>query len=170
MSKIAVLLTDMFEDVEYTDPAKQFKEEGHDLTVISDKANKEIKGKQGQATVTSDKAIDEVKPEEFDAVFIPGGFSPDQLRADDRFVSFVKESDYLNKKMLVICHGPQLLITAGVLPGRRITGYKSIQRDLEYTGAVVFDREVVSCRDQLISSRNPDDIPAFIKKSLSVLK
>ncbi|MCA0173453.1 type 1 glutamine amidotransferase domain-containing protein [Bacillus sp. RAR_GA_16] len=169
LSKIAVLMTDMFEDVEYTKPAEQFKNAGHSLTVISSEAGQELTGKQGEAKVTADKGIDDVTPEEFDVLFIPGGVSPDELRADDRFVAFTKKMMFLNKKTLVICHGPQLLISAEVLNGRNITGFKSIQTDLKYAGANVFDEEVVVCGGNLVSSRNPDDIPAFIEKSLSVM-
>lgn len=169
LSKIAVLMTNMFEDVEYTKPAEQFANAGHELTVISHSAGEELTGKQQEATVTSDKGIDEVKAEDFDVLFIPGGFSPDELRADERFVSFTKKMMYLNKKTLVICHGPQLLLTAEALRGRNITGFKSIQTDLKYAGANVFDEEVVVCGGTLVSSRNPDDIPAFIETSLSIL-
>lgn len=85
--KIAVLVTDLFEDVEYTDPAKAFEEEGHTLTKIDVKTG-EVTGKQGETTLTIDKAIADVKPEDFDALFLPGGFSPDILRADDQVVAF----------------------------------------------------------------------------------
>ncbi|WP_347552333.1 type 1 glutamine amidotransferase domain-containing protein [Pseudalkalibacillus hwajinpoensis] len=169
MSKVAILMTSMFEDVEYTKPAEQFKSTGHSLTVISHQAGEELTGKQGDAKVISDKGIDDVKPEEFDVLFIPGGVSPDELRADDRFVAFTKKMAFMNKKTLVICHGPQLLISAEVLNGRNITGFKSIQTDLKNAGAIVYDEEVVVCGGNLVSSRNPDDIPAFIEKSLSVM-
>lgn len=170
VSKVAVLMTNMFEDVEYTKPAEQFKNAGHNLTVISHKAGEKLTGKQQEATVTSDKGIDDVQPEDFDVLFIPGGVSPDELRADDRFVTFTKKMVYLDKKILMICHGPQLLITAEALQGRNITGFKSIQTDLKYAGANVFDEEVVVCGGTLVSSRNPDDIPAFIEKSLSIME
>ncbi len=87
---IAVVLTDYFEDSEYTEPAKAFKEAGHELTVIENEKGKTVKGKQGNAEVTVDASIDDVNPSDFDALLIPGGFSPDQLRADDRFVQFTK--------------------------------------------------------------------------------
>ncbi|MCD7036317.1 type 1 glutamine amidotransferase [Metabacillus sp. GX 13764] len=168
--KIAVPLTNYFEDVEYTDPAKEFKEAGHELTVIGMEKGETIKGKQGDATVNSDAGIDDVNPNDFDALLIPGGFSPDQLRADDRFVTFVKH--FMDEKKLVfaICHGPQLLITAKTLEGRKATGFKSIQVDMEYAGATVEDKEVVVCGDQLVTSRQPDDIPAFVRESLKLLQ
>ncbi|WP_053217683.1 type 1 glutamine amidotransferase domain-containing protein [Virgibacillus senegalensis] len=169
MSKIACVLTDMFEDVEYTDPAKAFKEEGHEVVTIEKESGKEVTGKQGEAKVTIDKGIDDVNPSDFDALFIPGGFSPDQLRADERFVSFAKHFMDEKKPVFAICHGPQLLITAKTLEGRQATGFKSIQVDMEYAGATVKDEEVVVCKNQLVTSRQPDDIPAFNRESLKVL-
>ncbi len=88
--KIAVVLTDYFEDVEFTEPAKAFKDAGHEITVIENEKGKTVKGKQGEAEVRVDASIDNVKPEDFDALLIPGGFSPDILRADDRYVQFTR--------------------------------------------------------------------------------
>jgi protease I len=167
--KIAVVLTSLFEDAEYTEPAKAFKEDGHELTVIEKVKGKSVAGKQGKTTVTVDAAIDEVSPKDFDALFIPGGFSPDQLRADDQFVSFAKAFMDDRKPVLAICHGPQLLITAKALDGRSATGYKSIQVDLVNAGVSFQDKEVVVCGNQLVTSRVPDDIPAFTRESLKLL-
>ncbi len=166
---IATLITDMFEDVEYSEPAKAFKEAGHTVTTIEKEAGKTVKGKQGETNVIIDKSIDDVKPEKYDALFLPGGFSPDQLRADERFVTFTKAFMDKKKPVFAICHGPQLLITAKALEGRQATGYKSIKVDMEYAGADFKDQEVVVCSDQLVTSRNPDDIPAFIRESLKLL-
>jgi protease I len=167
--KIACLITNMFEDSEYTEPAKSFKEAGHEVVTIEKEAGKSVKGKQGEATVSIDKGIDDVKPEDFDALFLPGGFSPDQLRADDRFVQFTKAFMDDKKPVFAICHGPQLLITAKALEGRDATGFKSIQVDMEYAGAKYADKEVVVCQNQLVTSRQPDDIPAFTRESLKLL-
>ncbi|SDK23760.1 type 1 glutamine amidotransferase domain-containing protein [Sediminibacillus albus] len=167
--KIACVITDMFEDVEYTDPAKAFKDDGHEIVTIEKEAGKQVTGKQGEAKVTIDKSIDDVNPADFDALLIPGGFSPDQLRADERFVTFSKHFMEEKKPVLAICHGPQLLITAKALEGRLATGFKSIQVDMEYAGADLKDEEVVVCQNQLVTSRQPDDIPAFNRESLKVL-
>ncbi|KAB7672526.1 type 1 glutamine amidotransferase domain-containing protein [Bacillus sp. B1-b2] len=167
--KIATLITNMFEDVEYTEPAKAYKEAGHEVVTIELEAGKTVKGKQEEATVTIDKGIADVNPEEFDALFIPGGFSPDQLRSDDRVVAFTKSFMDADKPVFAICHGPQLLITAKTLEGRAATGYKSIKVDMEYAGANYKDEEVVVCKEQLVTSRTPDDIPAFIRESLKLL-
>ncbi|WP_342542856.1 type 1 glutamine amidotransferase domain-containing protein [Paenisporosarcina sp. FSL H8-0542] len=170
MAKIATLITKMFEDIEYMDPARAFNEAGHEVFTIEKKAGKEVKGKQGEAMVMIDHGIDDVKPEDFDALFIPGGFSPDLLREDERFVVFSKAFMDAKKPVFAICHGPQLLITAKTLEGRDATGYKSIAQDLLYTGAKYVDKEVVVCQNQLVTSRQPDDIPAFNRESLKLLE
>ena len=170
MAKIATLITNMFEDVEYMDPSRAFNEAGHEVFTIEKEAGKEVKGKQGEAMVKIDHGIDDVNPEDFDALFLPGGFSPDLLREDDRFVAFTKSFMDAKKPVFAICHGPQLLITAKTLEGRDATGYKSIAQDMLYAGAKYVDKEVVVCQKQLVTSRQPDDIPAFNRESLKLLE
>ncbi|WP_079710035.1 type 1 glutamine amidotransferase domain-containing protein [Paraliobacillus ryukyuensis] len=169
MSKVACVITDYFEDVEYTDPAKALQDAGHEVVTIEKEQGKTVTGKQGDAKVTIDKTIDDVSPNDFDALLIPGGFSPDQLRGDDRFVAFAKTFMDKKKPVFAICHGPQLLITAKSLEGRTATGFKSIMVDMEYAKANVKDQEVVVCQNQLVTSRMPDDIPAFNKEMLNLL-
>lgn len=168
--KIATVITDLFEDSEYTDPVKAFKDDGHEVITIETEKGKEVTGKSDDTKVTIDQGIDDVNPSDFDALFIPGGFSPDQLRADDRFVTFAKHFMDEKKPVFAICHGPQLLITAKTLEGRDATGFKSIQVDMEYAGAKVVDKEVVVCQNQLVTSRQPDDIPAFNRELVNLLK
>lgn len=167
--KIAVLVTNDFEDSEFAEPVQAFKENGHEVTVIEMEKGKTVKGKQGKTEVVVDQSIDYVSHEEFDVLFIPGGFSPDNLRADERFVCFAKAFMDAKKPVLAICHGPQLLITAKTLEGRDITGYKSIHVDLENAGANLHDKEVVVCQNQLVTSRQPEDIPAFVQESLRII-
>lgn len=167
--RIAVVVTDHFEDSEYSDPVQAFQEKGHEVTVIEMEKGKTVKGKQGQSEVTIDESIADVSPEDFDALFIPGGFSPDILRADERFVTFAKSFMDAKKPVLAICHGPQLLITAETLQGRDVTGYKSIHVDLKNAGGNLHDKEVVVCQNQLVTSRQPEDIPAFVEESLRIL-
>ncbi|HLR23742.1 MAG TPA: type 1 glutamine amidotransferase domain-containing protein [Pseudogracilibacillus sp.] len=169
MAKIATVMTNLVEDSEFTEPAKAFQEAGHEVVIIEKEAGAEIKGKKGEV-FTSDQGIDQVKPEDFDALLIPGGFSPDQLRADDRFVQFAKAFMDGDKPVFAICHGPQLLITAKALEGRDATGYKSIQVDMEYAGVNFADKEVVVCQNQLVTSRTPADLPAFNRESLKLLE
>lgn len=166
--KVAVVMTNLFEDSEFTSPAEAFKEAGHEVIVIEKEKGKTLEGKRGEK-VTVDAAIDDVKPEDFDALLIPGGFSPDLLRDDDRFVEFAKAFMDDKKPVFAICHGPQLLITAKALEGRKVTGYKSIQVDLEYAKANFVDEEVVVCDEQLVTSRRPADLPAFNRESLALL-
>ncbi|RAT08710.1 protease [Bacillus cereus] len=167
--KIATLITDYFEDTEYTETAEAFKQKGYELTTIETKKGKTVHGKQGKSEIVIDKGIDDVSPENFDALFIPGGFSPDILRADERFVRFSKSFMDAKKPVFAICHGPQLLITAQTLEGRDVTGYKSIEVDLKNAGGKFHDKEVVVCQNQLVTSRQPEDIPAFIEESLRIL-
>lgn len=169
MVKIATVITNLFEDSEFTEPAKAFKEAGHEVVTIEKEAGAEIEGKKGEKFKV-DKGIDDVKPEDFDALLLPGGFSPDILRADDRFVEFIKAFMDAKKPVFAICHGPQLLITAKTLEGRDATGYKSIQVDMENAGVNFTDEEVVVCQNQLVTSRTPADMEPFIRESLKLIE
>lgn len=169
MSRIAVLITDMFEDVEYTRPAEAFRKAGHELVHVGLSAGETVHGKKEQTPVTIDRSVSDVSVDDFDALFIPGGYSPDKLRAHDAPVEFVRQFVKSGKPVLAICHAPQLLITAQVLEGRKITGWKSVAQDIKNAGAEYIDREVV-VDGNLVSSRKPDDIPAFIKASLDKLR
>jgi protease I len=169
MAKIATLITNEFEDSEFTVPKQAFEDAGHEVVTIEKESGVEITGKKGES-ITVDQGIDDVKPEEFDALLLPGGFSPDILRADDRFVEFTKAFMDDEKPVFAICHGPQLLISAKSLEGRHATGYKSIKVDMDYAGAHYLDQEVVVCQNQLVTSRTPDDLPAFNRESLKLLE
>ena len=167
--RIACLLDSDFEDSEFKQPYDAFLKEGHRVTVIGLEAGKELKGKKGQVTTKAEAGIDQVSPEQFDALFIPGGSSPDHLRANPKMVSFTKWFFDHEKPVLAICHGPQLLITAGVVKGRTLTAWQTIQDDLKQVGAKVVDQEVVVDRN-LVTSRKPADIPAFIRESSKLLE
>lgn len=167
--KIAVLITDEFEDSEFTSPADAFKKAGHHVITIEKKAGNKVKGKKGEAEVTIDKSIDDVSPDEFDALLLPGGHSPDHLRSDNRFVDFTREFVESGKPVFAICHGPQLLISAEVVRGRKLTAAKPIVIDVKNAGAEFFDQEVVVDQDQLVTSRTPEDLPAFNREALRLL-
>lgn len=169
MSKIAVIITDMFEDVEYTKPAEAFRKAGHELIHVGLKDGKTVKGKKEGTPVTIERAVKDVSKDDFDALLIPGGYSPDKLRVDEDAVQLVKEFVESDKPVFAICHAPQLLITAQVLKGRKITGWKSLIQDIKNAGAEFIDQEVV-VDGNLISSRHPGDLPAFIEASLKKLK
>ncbi|GBD50225.1 type 1 glutamine amidotransferase domain-containing protein [Methylopila sp. Yamaguchi] len=164
--RIAVLATDGFEQVELTEPVKALKEAGAVVTVVSPKSG-EIQGfehdKPGQK-VKVDQELGSADAGSFDGLLIPGGlFNPDALRVDDTALNFARGFFEAGKPVASICHGPQVLISAGLVKGRKMTGFKSIQQDLKNAGAIVSDEEVVT--DQgLVTSRNPNDIPAFNAK------
>lgn len=164
--KIACVLSEGYEDSEFRFPFDKLKAAGHEITVIGAEKGKTLEGKAGKDKVATDAAIGDVRPASFDALLIPGGHSPDQLRADDRFVTFTKA--FANKPIFAVCHGPQLLITADMVKGRTMTAWKTIQVDLQYAGAKVEDKEVVVDRN-LVTSRKPEDLDAFVRESLKLL-
>lgn len=167
MATIAAIVADWFEDPEYTEPVKAFTKAGHRVVNVGLEKGKTVTGKHG-ATATIDAAVAEAGVKDYDALLIPGGYSPDQLRVDNDAVNFAKEFVESGKPVFVICHGPQLLITADILRGRKITGWKSIVQDIRNAGAEYHDREVV-VDGNLISSRHPGDIPAFNEAALKRL-
>lgn len=169
MSKIAIIIDEMFEDVEYTKPAEAFRKAGHVLVHIGLKEGNVVKGKKEKTPVKIERAVKDVSVDDFDALLIPGGYSPDNLRADEDAVQFVKNFTESGKPVFAICHAPQLLITAQVLKGRKVTGWKSIVKDIKNAGAEFIDQKVVE-DGNLISSRHPGDLPEFIKASLKKLK
>lgn len=168
MATIGVIITDMFEDSEYSEPVKAFAEAGHRIVNVGFKTCTTVKGKGGTA-VNIDKTIRGSHAEQFDALLIPGGYSPDALRADPDAVSFTREFVQSGKPVFVICHGPQLLISAGVLKGRKITSWKSVKDDVINAGAEFIDKAVVE-DGNIISSRSPADLKPFIKASLRKLQ
>jgi protease I len=167
--RIACVLDVDYEDAEFKQPYDAFRKAGHQVTIVGPVADKELKGKRGAVTVKAEAGIDQVRPEQFDALFIPGGYSPDHLRADRQMVAFAKAFFDADKPVVAICHGPQLLMTARVVKGRTMTAWRTIQDDLQQVGANVIDREAVVDRN-LVTSRQPSDIPAFIRESLKVLE
>lgn len=169
MSKIAVIITDLFEDSEYTEPAAAFNKAGHELIHVGLEEGKTVKGKKEKTPVRIDKAVKSVSVADFDALLIPGGYSPDKIRVDQDAVQFTKEFVQSGKPVFLICHAAQLLITADVLRGRKITGWKSIVQDIKNSGAEYFDQAVVE-DGNLVSSRHPGDLPKFIETSLKKLQ
>ncbi len=169
--KVAILVTNGFEQVEFTKPRDALIEAGARVTVVSlDRG--EIQGmhhdKPGDRFPV-DVIVSKAKSADFDALLVPGGvMNPDALRGDDDAVSFVKDFFDDSKPVFTICHGPQVLITAKVVKGRSMTSYKTVKTDLENAGAKWIDQSVVTDRG-LVTSRNPDDIPDFIDKMLEEL-
>ncbi|WEK47639.1 MAG: type 1 glutamine amidotransferase [Candidatus Andeanibacterium colombiense] len=161
--RVMILATDGFEQSELTGPKERLEQAGIETCVVSLKSG-EIRGWQHAdwgEPVTVDLTVDEADPDDFDALVLPGGqMNPDKLRMDDRAVELVREFDAEGKTIAAICHGPWLLAEADILEDRKVTSWPSIRTDLRNAGATVLDQEVVT-DDNLITSRNPDDIPAF---------
>ena len=163
---VAILATDGFEQVELTEPMKALKAAGATVEIVSLKSG-EIQGfnhfDKGD-TFRVDRTLDETDPSRYEALMLPGGaHNPDQLRVEDKALAFVRAFFDASKPVAAICHAPWLLIDAGVAEGRKLTSYKTIRTDLKNAGAEVVDEEVV-VDDGLVTSRDPDDLPAFCAK------
>lgn len=168
MKRIAVIIDDRFEDSEYQQPVEAFQRTGHEVVHIGLEKGTVVKGKKAGTPVKIDVAVADAVVDDFDALLIPGGYSPDKLRVDENAVRFAGDFVRSGKPVFAICHAPQLLITADVLRGRTLTGYKSIIQDIKNAGARFVDGQVVQ-DDNLISSRQPSDLPAFIETALALL-
>ena len=165
---VAVLATDGVELIELTEPVKALRDAGAAVEIVSLKAG-DFQGFNHLTPgdkITADKAVAGVDASAYSALMLPGGVAnPDQLRADEDAVKFVRAFFDAGKPVAAICHAPWLLIEAGVVEGRTLTGYPSIRTDLRNAGATVVDEEVV-VDDGLVTSRCPDDIPAFNAKMI----
>jgi len=167
-STIAFLVTDGFEQVELTEPWVAIKNAGAVVHLVSIKSGK-VQGvhhdeKGDQFTV--DKVVRDVSATDYDALVLPGGvFNPDALRVNGEAVAFVSDFFKQHKPVASICHGPWMLIEAGVVAGRRLTSWPSLKTDLTNAGAIWSDEECV-CDQGLVTSRSPDDLPAFCKKTI----
>lgn len=161
--KVAILITDGFEQSEMTEPRKALQEAGAKTEIISLEQGK-VKGWKGKNWADEfqvDKDVNQAKPEDFDALLLPGGvFSPDKLRMNEKAVDFVKSFVKNHKPIAAICHGPWTLINAEAVRNKTVTSYPSIKQDLINAGAHWVDQEVAK-DEQLVTSRNPQDIPAF---------
>jgi protease I len=166
--KVAILVADGFEQVEMTEPKQALDQAGARTQIISPAQGK-VKGwnhTEWGDQFPVDVALDQARPEDYDALLLPGGvMNPDKLRMNKQAVRFVRAFFDAGKPVAAICHGPWTLIEAGVVRGRKLTSYESIQTDLKNAGASWVDQEVVT--DQgLVTSRKPDDIPAFNRKMI----
>ena len=166
--RVAILVGDGFEQVEMTKPRDALKEAGAETKIVSLKSGK-IQGMNHMEKGDKfdvDRTLDETRPEEFDALMIPGGlYNPDAMRTNEKALGFVRHFFREGKPVAVICHGPQVLINADVVRGRKMTSWPAIQTDMRNAGARWVDEEVV-VDNGLVSSRKPDDIPAFNRKMI----
>ena len=142
--KIAVLVTYDFEDAEYAEPVEAFRAARHSIINLESQAGKIIYGKKRKAFVTIDQSIDDASVHDFDALLIPGGFSPDNLCQDERYVLFVRHFANTQKPILCSADAPQILMHAGVVKGRRMTCIHHLHQDLKDAGAVLYDTGVMN--------------------------
>lgn len=166
--KIAFLATDGVEEVELTQPWQAICDAGATVELVSLKSG-EIQGVHHDEKADKhpvDKTVDEVSAEDYDGLVLPGGvFNPDALRVNDAAVDFVRDFFKQQKPVAAICHGPWLLVEADVVRDRKVTSWPSVKTDLINAGAKWFDSECV-CDQGLVTSRQPDDLPAFCDKAI----
>jgi protease I len=165
--RILIFVGDIYEDLELWYPKLRLIEAGAEVTVAGDRAGATYAGKHGYPCV-ADAAIAEMQSEKFEGLVVPGGFMPDKLRRDVKVKSLVQEFAAAGKLVAAICHGGWIPISAGVYRGVRVTGSPGIKDDLVNAGAVWEDAAVVVDR-HFVSSRKPDDLPAFCRGILAVL-
>ncbi len=156
--KVAVVLANNYEDVEATSPIEALENAGAEVTIVGIEKG-EITGKKGD-TQTASKTFVDVSPDDFDMLLIPGGGSPENLRIDDAAVQFTRDFVQSGKPVASICHGPQLLISAKVVSGRKLTSVNKIRDDIVNAGGLYVDEELTE-DGNLITSRVPGDLPAF---------
>jgi len=167
--KIAILATDNFEDSELSEPYARFRDAGFKVLIIGPSAGSEIAGKNSQFKVASDLAVESVSVDDFDALVIPGGYSPDRLRLNPSAVEFTRAFGLSGKPIAAICHAAQLLISAGLVSGRKLTCWPSVKIDVINAGGNYIDEPVV-IDGNLITSRKPADLPQFIDAVISSLE
>jgi protease I len=162
-----VLTADLYEDNELWYPRIRLTEAGAEVKTVGAKAGESYQSKHGQP-VTADLAADQARAADFDAVIIPGGFAPDYIRRQPAMIAFVRDMYNQGKLVAFICHAGWVPVSAGILKGRRATSFYSIRDDMVNAGAKWEDAEVV-VDGNLISSRNPNDLPAFCRAIIAKL-
>jgi deglycase len=168
--KVAILAADMFERVELEEPRKALEDAGAEVEIVSIEDG-EIQGFDHfdpASKVKVDRTVEEASPDDYDALMIPGGVgNPDLLRGDENAVSFVRGFHEAGKPLAVICHGPWMLVESGIVRGKRVTSWPTLETDIRNAGGEWVDEEVV-VDGNVVTSRKPDDIPAFNEKMLEL--
>lgn len=164
--KVLIISADNFEDSELLVPYYRLQEEGAEVDIASLKTGK-ITGKHNYE-VEVNKALGEVNADEYDLLILPGGKAPEKIRREKTVMDIVRRFFEADKPVSAICHGPQILITAGMLKGRHATCYKTVAGAMKAAGAEYYDREVV-VDGNLVTSRQPSDLPAFMRETMKLL-
>jgi protease I len=165
--KVLLLAENLYQDLEIWVPYYRLKEEGAEVTVVGSGSSRTFTGKYGYP-IEVDKEAKEIDVSLYDGVVIPGGYAPDMMRRYPEMVRIVREAHQKGKVIAAICHAGWMLVSAGILKGKEVTGFSAIKDDLINAGATYIDEEVV--RDgKLITSRKPDDLPAFCRETVEAL-
>ena len=160
--RIAILVEQDFEDTELIEPLRAMKDADSKVVIVGSGSQESYRGKRGAVTIKVDTTADKVKAEDFDAIIVPGGYAADKMRLHQPMIDLVRQAHNLGKVVAAICHGPQLLISADIINGRRLTSWPSVAVDLKNAGAIWVDEPVVQ-DGNLITSRKPADLPKFNK-------
>ncbi len=166
--KVALLVDQIYQDLEVWYPYYRLKEAGAEVLVVGAKAGETYPGKYGYPIV-AERSYDQVSAGDIDGVLIPGGYAPDHIRRYPKALQLVRDLDAQGKLIAAICHAGWVLCSAGILPGRRVTCFSAIRDDVVNAGGLYEDAEVVVDRN-LVTSRKPDDLPAFCVAAIQVLK
>ena len=165
--KVAILAENQYEDLELWYPYYRLKEEGANVTIIGTGSAETYKSKHGYE-VKVDAEVDNVRADQFDAVIVPGGWAPDYMRRYPSMIEFVRQANDQSKVIAAICHAGSLLVSAGAFKGKTATCFKAIKDDIINAGANYVDKEVV-VDGNLVTSRHPNDLPAFLREIINVL-
>ena len=165
--RVAVLVAEQYQELEVWYPLLRFREDDAETVLVGAEAGKTYSSKKGYPAV-ADRSIADVRVEDFDAVVIPGGWAPDYLRQDERMVKFVRDMNAAGKVVAAICHAGWMLASADIVRGRKATCYKAVKDDIIHAGAKYVDEEV-AVDGNLITSRKPDDLPAFCREIAQAL-
>lgn len=165
--KALIISADNFEDSELLYPYYRLQEE-HIAVDVASLTREKIKGKKGYE-VEVDKTVEEVDPEEYDLLILPGGKAPAQLRKDKKVLEITRHFVEHDKPVSAICHGPQILISAGLLEGKHATCYQSVAGEMKDGKAIYDDRDVI-VDGNIVTSRRPGDLPAFMRETIKLLK
>lgn len=167
MKKMLILLENGVEDSEFIYPYYRFQEAGYKMDIVAPKAKREYIGKRG-GIFTSEFSPSEVDLDLYDAIIVPGGQAPDKMRIHQEMVELIKDANAKGKVIAAICHGPQMLIEADIVKGKKVTSWPSVRTDLKNAGArVVNEASVVD--GNIVTSRSPQDLPDFCRSVLNLL-